>query len=374
LSIADSLSAVKPFLLLFPCLISASLLSSCHRAQDLETAPKAPPIAVQAARVTWTKAATPVVAPALLARTLEADLSFKTGGVIAEVSVRAGAAVRAGQLLGSRRMEELDAAVSQAESALTKATRDLERFSELVGKNAEPLEKQQNAESSVEQAKAALQAARFNRQTAVLTAPAAGRILARFAEPGEIAAPGRTILRFASDAEGWLVRVGLAQRDVVRVKIGDPATIRFVGLAAPLQASVARIAGEVDAATRTTPVELRVQGSPPAELRSGMVGRAQIQPGDAGPRALLPLSALVEGEGKRAHLFRIEGGWKDGDVVPVRRIPVEIEEITAAGAVVAPGWGGPDTSIVVTGAELLADGMEALVNPAWPLANHAVGF
>jgi RND family efflux transporter MFP subunit len=267
-------------------------------------------------------------------------------------------------------LEELDAALAQAESALHKAKRDLQRSTSLLAGNVEPLEKQQNAESGVEQAEAAVRAARFNRQTAVLTAPAAGRILARFAEPGEIAAPGRRILRFASDAEGWLVRVGLAQRDVVRVKVGNVSTVSFAGIAQPLVARVARIAGEADPASRTTSVELRLDGSPPVELRSGMVGRATIHPEKGVPRALLPLSSLVEGDDRMAYIFQVESPSQAGEPTRVRRIPVEIAEITQDGAFLQSGVRDRDLSIVTTGAELLFDGGEVLVNPVWPFASR----
>jgi RND family efflux transporter MFP subunit len=367
---ADSLSAMKSFLLLIS-LATASLSSpSCQPGKPATQATQAPPIAVQAGPVPWVTAATPVVAPGLLARTLEADLSFKTGGVIAEIAVRAGDEVKAGQVLGSLRMEELDAALTGAESMLNKAKRDLERAASLVARNAEPLEKRQNAESGVEQAEAAVRAARFNRQTADLIAPAAGKILARHAEPGEIAAPGRMILRFASDAEGWLVRVGLAQRDVVRIRVGDPADIAFPGISGALSAKVARMAGEADPASRTTLVELRLDKEPPSELRSGMVGRALLQPQNGAPRAVLPLSALVEGDGQIAHVFQLDGPCPDGGVTLVRRIEVEIEEITTAGAVVRSGLTDRSLSIVTTGAELLTDGARVLVNPAWPLASN----
>jgi hypothetical protein len=57
-------------------------------------------------------------------------------------------------------------------------------------------------------------------------------------------------------------------------------------------------------------------------------------------------------------------------VTLVRRIEVEIEEITTAGAVVRSGLTDRSLSIVTTGAELLTDGARVLVNPAWPLASN----
>ncbi len=355
------------------CLALLAVLPSClpkaHDSASAGSGAKSPPIAVLAEPVTWSDAAPPVVAPGLLARTLEADLSFKTGGVVAEVNVRAGDDVRAGQVLGSLRMEELDAAVVQADSALVKARRDLERISTLVSKNVEPLEKEQNAASDVEQAEAALQAAQFNRQTAVLSAPAAGRVLARFAEPGEIAAAGRTILRFASDAEGWLVRVGLSQRDVVRIQAGDGADVVLAGLSGSLRAEVVRIAGEADPASRTTLVELRLAGPPPTQLRSGMVARVEIEPRKREARPVLPLSALVEGDGRTAHVFALAPACQNGETTVVRRLPVEIDGVSETGAVVSAGLEDRDLRVVTTGAELLSDGAEVLVNPPWPLAS-----
>lgn len=360
---------MKALLALLPAAAFAGWFPSCLPEKPASAPPKAPPIAVQAAPVPWTNTATPVSAPGILARTLEADLSFKTGGVIAEVPVRAGDHVRAGQILARLRTDELDAAVAQAESALNKARRDLERSTSLFERDVEPLEKRQNAESGVELAEAALSAARFNRQTAELTAPAAGEVLARYAEPGEIAGPGTRILRFASEAEGWLVRAGLAQREVVRVAVGDQAGITFAGLETSLTARVARIAGETDPASRTTLVELRLVHTPPASLRSGMVGKVSIQPGRSPLRAVLPLSALVEGDGKTAHVFQIQDSGKEGQVALARRVRVELDEITPTGAVLRSGLEKNGALVVITSAELLVDGAEVLVNPAWPLVS-----
>ncbi|MGB8170453.1 MAG: efflux RND transporter periplasmic adaptor subunit [Chthoniobacteraceae bacterium] len=352
-----------------PVAVSATLvLTSCRDPKTAVAATKTAPIAVETIQVKWSEESTPVTAPGLLARTLEADLSFKTGGVISEVNVRSGDEVRGGQVLGALRLEELDAALAQAESTLNKAHRDLERAKSLFTAKIDTLENRQNAESQVEQAEAGVRAARFNRQTAVLTAPASGRILARFAEPGEIAATGRKIVRFASDSEGWLVRVGLAQREVARIQIGNEAAVSFTGLPEPLRARVARIAEEAEAASRTTLVELRLASLPPSILRSGMVGRAIITPEKCNPRAVLPLSALVEGDGQKAYVFRVESPSADDNVSVARRISVEVAEITEAGAVLRTPL-QQQTNIVTTGAEFLADGAVVLVRPRWPIAS-----
>jgi RND family efflux transporter MFP subunit len=359
---------MKSFTLL-SCTISAALLmTSCRDARPGLSPAGVAPVAVETIPVKWSSESTPVTAPGLLARTLEVDLSFKTGGLISEVNVRAGDEVQAGQILGALRLDELDAALAQAESAGNKAKRDFERSKSLFAAKTDTLEAMQNAESQMEQAEAAMRAARFNRQTAELTAPASGRILARYAEPGEMAASGRRIVRFASDSEGWLVRVGVAQREVGRIQLGNEAAISFAGVEEPLRARVARIAEEADAATRTTVVELRLASPPPPGLCSGMVGRTIITPEKCRPRAVLPLSALVEGDGRKAYVFRVESPHSVDNVSVVRRVAVEVAEITDAGAVLRTPL-QEQIHIVTTGAELLTDGALVSLNPRWPFAS-----
>ncbi len=364
---------MPPLLRLISPAAALLLLAGCDRGNGSKTASVAPPIAVETESVKWSDEGTPASAPGLLARKVETDFSFKTGGVIAEVNVRPGDEVVSGQILGSLQTQELDAQVGWAQSTLNQAKREFDRQTTLFATKVGTLQDRQNAESQVEQAETAVRAAQFNRETAVLRAPGDGRILARYAEPGEIANAGQKIVRFASDSEGWLVRVGLAQRDVARIQVGDTALIGFAGVLTPLAAKVARIAEEVDAASRTTLVELRLDAQPPPGLRSGMVGRAVIMPQKCAPRPVVPLSALVEGDGHRANIFRVEfdarsAGTESGSGI-ARRTPVQVVEITEAGAVLRTGL--PEgTPIVTMGAELLTDGAAVVANSPLSTDEH----
>ena len=368
MSVADIMSAMKLFHLIHFA-AAGVLFAGCHNSKPAPGSIGVPAISVETISVTLSNEPIPVVAPGLLARTLEAEMAFKTGGVIAGVNVRAGDEVEAGQILGTLKLDEFDAAVTQTESTLNKVKRDLDRAKSLFVAKVTTYEVQQNAESQVEQAEAAVRAARFNRQTAVLKAPTRGHILARYAEPGETAAAGGKILKFASDSEGWLMRVGLAQREVARIQIGDEASIVFAGIRVPIKAKVARIAEETEAATRNTLVELSLITQPPAGLRSGMVGHAQIFPQKCTPRPVLPLSALVEGDGMRAYIFRVETTGSMDNLSVVHRIPVEIETLTESGAVLRTAL-EEKSVIVTTGAEFLAEGVPVRVSSSMPIAKQ----
>jgi RND family efflux transporter MFP subunit len=193
----------------------------------------------------------------------EIPLSFKIGGVVSRVLVDAGARVRMGATLAALDLSEIDAAVTRAQSAADKAERDLLRARRLYGDSVVTLAQLQDAETGGEIARADLETARFNRRHAVIVAPAGGVILRREAEPGELVAPGAQILVLGSNARGAVVRVGLADRDVVRVRRGDRASVRFDALPdREFAGVVAEIAAAADPLTGTYRVEVSIPSAP----------------------------------------------------------------------------------------------------------------
>ncbi|MSU49576.1 MAG: biotin/lipoyl-binding protein, partial [Opitutus sp.] len=187
-------------------------------------APIAPPVRaalVRAIPVVYSDMAVPIRVVGVLSRQAEAELSFKIGGVIEAVTVRAGDKVSRGQLLARLRPEEIDAQVEQARSSFAKAQRDVARLESLTASRVATLENLQDARTTAEVAGAALRIAEFNRKHAVIVAPDDGRILRRRGEPGEVVAPGQPMIGFASDAEGWFLRAGLADRELGLVRVGD---------------------------------------------------------------------------------------------------------------------------------------------------------
>ena len=318
------------------------------------------PLSVVSVPAALSTEAIPVEAAGILSRRDESVLSFKTGGIIDSVTVRAGDVVQQGQVLASLRLDELDAQVSQASAGLQKAHRDLERLRALHADRVASLENLQDAQSAYEVAEAGLKAARFNRETAVIRAPAPGRILRRMAEPSELASPGRPILAFAGQSEGWILRAGISETDVLRLALGDPAQARLSD-GATLTARVSQIPEGADEGTRTVPIELQVDGPVPDGWKSGFLLSLVIHPKPVAPRPAIPSSALVEGQGKSAYVFTV-----DPKTSKVRRLSVDIEAFYRGVAYLrTPLPAG--SHVVTTGAEFLYEGRavsEALGSPA----------
>lgn len=336
-------------------LLPLLLLCACGRPAAPAPAAAIPSIRVQVAPVALSARAIPVRASGVVARRTEAQLAFKIGGVVRDVLVRAGDEVAAGQVLASLDLAEIDAQLSQARSGVEKARRDRDRAIELQERNVVSTELAQNAATGLEQAEASLRIAEFNRLHAVVTAPTAGRVLRRLVEPNEMVAPSRVAVLFASNEEGWIARAGIAERDVVRLQLGNPVTVQAAGQP-PLQGEVVQIAGATDPFTHTTEIEVRLTTAP-AALRSGSVADLEIQPAEVASRPVLPVTALVEGDGRAAHVFVLSA---DGRAV--RRVSVTVETVDAGMAFLATGLPA-GARVAVSGAEFLREDIPVEVTP-----------
>lgn len=297
----------------------------------------------------------PVHAAAVLARKETVRLSFKTGGLIAAITVDEGQEVAAGQVLARLDLAEIDARAARARTALDKAARDLERARLLFEDRVAPLEQLQDAESAHSLARSDLEVAEFNRRHGVIRAPARGKILKRFAAPGEQAAPGQPVLVFASSEKSWVLRFGAIDRDVVRLRLGDPAEVRFDVFPERLFAAVvSEIAEAADPASGTFEVELTLDAGED-ELVSGFIARTEVMPSRRVSLTFIPLQALVEGEGKKAWVYTV-----DSETSRARKLPVILERISDGRAAVRSGLEQVE-AVVTGGASYLNEGVRVKV-------------
>lgn len=334
----------------FPAVLltATAALSACSPAAT-ETPDAAPLRAVRIAVVESGPAQPPVVATGVLAPADESRLAFKTGGMIREIAVQAGDTVHAGQRLARLETTEIDAAVAQAREAHGKARRDLERGRGLFEDDVLTQEQLDDLETAAAVARAQLDAAEYNRRYAEIVAPADGRVLRRLAEPRELVTPGQPILDVSRGGDGWTLRLGVPDRDFVRLHDGDAASLRFD--AHPGRSFAGRVSllgGAADPRSGVFPVEIAFDAGD-ARFAAGMIGRAEIAAGNGGDqRSYVPLSALVEGNGDAMLLFVHEGGS-----VAARRVPVAF--VSGTHAVLAESL--PEgTQVVTDGAPYLRDG------------------
>ncbi|MEJ2205006.1 MAG: efflux RND transporter periplasmic adaptor subunit [Gemmatimonadota bacterium] len=330
-------------------------VTACHGgvAQEPESVRREAQV-VRTATVTEQTVSRPITATGTFGPKDEIALSFKIGGVVQSVHVDAGAPVRAGQVLASLFLPEIDAGLAKATSAAAKAERDLERARRLFADSVVTLSQLQDAETAFEVASADLQAAEFNRRYAVIVAPANGIILLRHAESGETVNPGTPIVTLGSRERGAVLRVGLADRDVVRLQAGDTALAHFDALPGRIfRGVVSEIGAAASPGTGTYAVEIRLSATVP--LAAGMVGRVEIFPASGVSTAVVPVASLLEADGDEATVFVLTD-----DGAHVRRRTVEVAFLDADRVAVTEGLEG-GVSVVTEGAAWLVDGDEVRV-------------
>jgi len=325
------------------------------------SAPAAPraaevPIAVRVESVRVERMAAPILATGTLAPRDGADLSFKVGGVIARVLVEDGARVRAGQLLAALDLGEIDPALARAEAAAEKSERDWRRAERLYADSVATLAQLQDAGTARQAAVAERDAARFNRSHALIVAPADGVVLRRLAEPGEVVGPGRPVFSFGSRARGQVLRVGLPDRDLMRIRIGDHARVAFEALPdRSFAGTVSEVGAAADPVTGTYGIEIALDGAD--GLASGLIGSVEIRPRAEAEVALVPIEALVETHGDDASVFTL-----DLDGRRAERRPVRLAFVAGDLVAIRSGLEGVE-SVVTDGAGRLDSGDLVEVRP-----------
>lgn len=338
-----------------PLLLSAGLfgVAACNStAEDQQP--------VELARVRTAPAVVGPAAPSirtngLLVNEDEIRLSFKVSGVIRRLWVNEGEHVRKGQKLAEIEQAEINAQVEQAQQSHEKARRDLERGERLYADKVISLEQLQDLRTQTAMAEAALDSAKFNWSYAAIVAPHDGTVLRRLAEERELVQAGNPILVLGAQDQGFVVRTGLADREIVQVKLGDEAQIRLDALPGrTLTGKVTEVSGASDPRGGMFGIEVALD---PVDLplKSGLVAKLTIVPATAkaAERIYVPIGAIVEGNGRTARVFVL-------DQKHARQRDVEVAFIEGENVALVAGLQAGE-QVITDGAQYLEDGEEVTI-------------
>lgn len=340
---------VTPSILILTC---ALVIAGCNSTAD-DSQQTATPVRVAAA---FDGPAAPSIRTnGLLVNKDEIRLSFKMGGVIKHIGVREGERVRKGQRLAEIELTEVNAQVEQARQAHTKAKRDLERGERLYADKVISLEQLEDLRTQTAMTEAGFDSAQFNSNYASIIAPQDGAVLRRLAEERELVAAGNPVIVLGAQNRGFVVRTGLADREIVQIKLGDTAQVQLDALPdARLTGKVTEVAGAADPASGMFMVEVALAAGD-LPLKSGLIAKLTIVPSTAnnGSRVYVPIASIVEGDGSRASVFVL-----DNDRVHRRKVEVAFIENDAVALL---GGIKAGEQIVTDGALYLEDGEQVAV-------------
>jgi len=300
------MKAIDYLILLIILLISLVYLSSCGSKGDMQE--KVTKINVQVAPVVEKSIALPISTSGKLYTSTESKLSFKIPGIIAHIHAKEGQAAKKGTLLAALDLIEMDAKVNQAHSAQQKAQRDLERAQRLYADSVVTLEQLQNATTALDIAASDVKVVEFNLRHSVIYAPENGKILKRFAEEGELIGSGIPVFLYGASKDGWVLRAGVTDQQIIQLQVGDKASISFDAYPdLKFFAKVSEIEAVANPYTGTFEVELQLDPTD-THLYSGFVGKVTITPGIRQKFSIVPIESLIEGDETEGYVYGADRG------------------------------------------------------------------
>ena len=278
------------------------------------------------------------------------------GGMVTRVLVEPGTWVRAGQVLATvdrsvqvQTAESLAASVRVARADAQLAQANLDRAKSLLGRGfiskAEIDQKTATRDSAfarVRVAEAQLSETRARNSRLDIRSPAAGLVLTRNVEPGQIVSSGSgTLFRIAKDGQMEL-RAQLAEADLQQLSVGAPAKVTPVGTSQVFEGQVWQVSPVIDPQTRQGIA--RVSLSYDKALRPGGFASTSITAG-ASVAPMLPQSA-VQSDAKGNYVYIL-----DAKNQAVRR-DVTTGEVSDEGVAITSGLNGTERVVVTAGAFL----------------------
>ena len=325
------------------------------------------------------------------------DLHAKIGGFLRQIRVDVGSFVRAGDVIATVEVPEMDSDMAQtaaerrrSEAELGRAKAELGRAQANLGlvnvslnrllaaAKAEPgIIAQQEideaqarkaaAEAQVQSARAVItveesrigvaRAGEEKSQTMAgyrtIVAPFAGVVVKRYADAGALA-QSTAVVRVA-EVSRLRLAVQVPESVVPLVKVGSVVDVKVGAINKKFEARVARLNGDVAAASRTMEAEIDV-ANPDGTLSPGMYAEVTVHGEQKADGLTVPVTAVANGGGNRTVLVVSAGG-----VIEERMIKTGIE--TAGSFEVLEGV-GPEERIVVSNRSLLRAGQKVDARPA----------
>lgn len=349
-----------------PAIVVLGVMSGCGSGTN-ESAKKvdnAAPLAVSVQKASRVKLPEVYEATGSVRARVTTLLSARTMGSILEVRVQSGDTVKAGQVIAvidardietSRRQAEAgrreaqdaqpeaDSGVEAAKAQLDLAESSHRRMKSLFDDKSITAQEFDEAEARLKTARASYAMARAKRhqldskvqqadeavaQTklqasfAQVTAPFAGTIIERKAEPGMLATPGTPIV-VIEQGGAYRLEASVDESRLAKIRPGMAVRVHLDAFDKDLAARVDEVVPALDPGSHSFIVKLNLPGV--AGLRSGVFGRALFEFGERETLAV-PASAMVH-EGQIDRLFVAEGnaargrmvkaGTRSGDMVEI---------------------------------------------------------
>lgn len=261
-------------------------------------------------------------ADAVVEAVKQATIAAQMQGRVIEVRVDAGSRVRAGEVLMRLDAREPTQSLAGAQAQLANASAAYERNKHLFAQKFVSQAALDKAEADFKAAAAGVGLAGVATSFATIVAPFSGIVGQRFAEPGEMAEPGKPLITLF-DPKSMRVVASIPQHKLAELRLASSAKIEFPETGKWIVGTRIEVLPTADVRTHV----VRVRVTLPDNLESaipGMFARAHFVIGKTN-KLLVPASAVLRrGE--------VTGVYVVGDKAQTQLRQIRLGEAYAGGA------------------------------------------
>ncbi|APZ45350.1 efflux transporter periplasmic adaptor subunit [Polaribacter reichenbachii] len=240
--------------------------------------------------------------------TNSADLSTRIMGFVTKVHVNVGDKVRKGQLLVSinntdlqAKKAQVNAGITQAQTAFTNAEKNYNRFKNLMASNSISQKEMDDMTANYQMAKAGLESAKqmkneINAQFTYsnITAPFSGVITSKNIEEGDMANPGMPLISLETPNNFEVIAM-VPETEISQIKKGTNVNVLVKAIGKTVQGKVS----EVSSSAKNTGGQFLVKitlAKTDDSILSGMFATVQfpLERKSASSMVLIPTEALVK--------------------------------------------------------------------------------
>ena len=275
------------------------------------------------------------------------------GGMVSRVLVEPGQWVRAGQPLAviersvqSQQAQQIAAQIEVARADARLAQQELDRAQSLVSRgfvSKADVERRiatrdaANARVRVAQANLGETRARIGRLD--IRAPAAGLVLERNVEAGQVVSAGSGALFRIAEGGQMELSAQLSEADLAELAVGVPVTVRPVGTNEQIVGRVWQISPIIDPQNRQGVARVSIPYS--RSIRPGGFANAEIRAGAVSAPVLPESAVLSDQDGSFVYVV--------GNDNKVQRRPVRTGTVTPQGLTIVEGLNGTERVVAYAG-------------------------
>jgi membrane fusion protein (multidrug efflux system) len=278
------------------------------------------------------------------------DVTSEVAGRILKMTLEEGDNVRAGQLVATIDLEQLQKQIDEVkksqELAITIYERQKRLWDQNIGSEIQFLE----AKNNKERLEKSLETLNYQLTKAKVYAPVSGVVERVILQGGELAAPGAPIIQILNPNKLKVV-ADVPETYLRAVTKGTPVKVAFPALDEEQQANVTQVGRTIDPANRTFEVEARIRKSS-ALIKPNLLAVMFIKDYAEKDVVTVPLELVQQEIGGKDYVFVME---QQAEATVAKKVYVKTGKSYAGTIIIEEGLQGNE-KLIIEGARDLADG------------------